>query len=79
MPMSEELLVHRREVRLGPQRLCLPSWWLRWGEYGGFDSRLIPVRGQRPGQTRCFGALQILVDGAHPDCTTPPDLLVAQM
>ena len=47
-------------------------------EHRRFYPRFIPILGQRPGDARRLGALQVLVNRADPDRAASPDLLVAQ-
>jgi hypothetical protein len=45
----------------------VPAW-----EYRRIDPHFIPIPRQRPGDARRFGALQVLVNRAHPNRATSP-------
>src|SRR6266481_1738822 len=73
-----QLLVDRSEVGWRTRRVMLrdagfPPW-----EHHRFYPGFVPIFGKRPSDARRLGPLQVLVNGAHPDRATSPDLLVAQ-
>ena len=62
-------------VRAG---FCSAMAWFPAREHRRFHPCFVPILRQRPGDARRLGAFQVLVNRAHPDRATSPDLLVAQ-
>ena len=75
---AAQLLVDRGEVRSRTRHMMLGDVGFPAREHHRFYPRFISILGQRPGNTRGLSTLQVLVNGAHPDRATSPDLLVAQ-
>ena len=76
--VAAQLLVNRGEVWRCARRLWLDGRSRRRWKHRRFHPRLIPVLWQRPAHPRRFGAFQVLVNRAHRDRATSPDLLVTQ-
>src|ERR1700724_2957147 len=74
---AAQLLVDRGEVGWRT-RVMLRDAGLPSREHHRVYPRFIPILGQGPSEASRLGALQVLVNGAHPDRATSPDLLVAQ-
>ena len=75
---AAQLLVDRGEVGRRARRILLRDRWLPAREHRRFYPRFIPILRQRPPDARRLGSLQVLVNRAHRDRATSPDLLVAQ-